>query len=90
MPVSMHAGAPPTSPPLDVTAGDIDEGPSRRELRRQIARLEHRFAYAAGPYAVRAPRPVQPTDGPRTLTAPELEAVRDALLAALGALTASS
>jgi hypothetical protein len=58
---------PRAAPDLDVV---VDEAAARRELRRQIARLEARGARGRGGGA-----------GPRLLSFDELESVRNALIA---------
>lgn len=71
---------PPSSPPRP-----IDEGPSRRELRRQIARFERILAELS----VLRGEPCSPINlsrGPALLATRELESIRDELLAAAEAL----
>ncbi len=85
------AAPPPQEPsaPVPPSLPDVDEGLSdslhaRRELRRQIARLEARLASYADPAPKDAvlpnPAPRQAGTMPRVATLAELEQVRDHLL----------
>jgi hypothetical protein len=69
-------------PPEDPVLSALAEGPMRRELRRQIARLERevtRLKAIVGPWEMdRVTRP----RGPALLGADSLERIRDELLTA--------
>jgi len=72
-------GRPPLPPILDLPG--VDEGPMRRDLKRQIQQLEHEIAefhVANCPYEAFEASPVR---GPAVLTNAQLEEVRDELLA---------
>lgn len=73
------SGRPPLPPILDLPG--VDEGPMRRDLKRQIQQLEHeiaQFHVATCPYEAFEASPVR---GPAVLTNVQLEEVRDELLA---------
>jgi hypothetical protein len=76
---------PPTDPD---PFGPLDEGPMRRELRRQIARLEREFARVKGVLAPWELERTTPRRGPALLDAGALEQIRDELLDALRMLRA--
>lgn len=82
-------GAGPPAPPIDAGTA-VDEGPARRELRRQIALLEHdrqQIVLATCPWT--APAAATGRSGPRLLSAADLVVVRDELLAAIEELRAT-
>jgi GntR family transcriptional regulator len=76
---------------LDDSWLEVDELAARRELRRQIGRLEAQLAsYTRDLEALaEAPRRITPPE-PRIATAAELERTRDALLRQLGAARAAA
>lgn len=70
---------PPLPPILDLPG--VDEGPMRRDLKRQIQQLEHEIAafhVENCPYEAFQASPVR---GPAVLSNAQLEQVRDELLA---------
>ena len=70
---------------LDESWLDVDEGAARRELRRQIGRIEAELAsYTRDIEASSAPLPITPP-APRIAGVDELAQTRDALLAQLAA-----
>jgi DNA-binding transcriptional regulator YhcF (GntR family) len=70
---------------LDDSWLEVDELSARRELRRQIGRLEAQLAsYVRDLEALDEPRRLRPAE-PRVATAQELERIRDALLRQLAA-----
>lgn len=80
------AGGVGPPPPLDPTLFDVDEGPMRGDLRRQIEELERaltRLKAAAFPWEGSQ---ASPQRGPGMLGAEHLEQIRDELLTALTAL----
>ena len=105
LPEALDAGLPPLDEPeapeldLDALADELelsdawletDEVGARRELRRQIGRLEAALAgYRRDLEAPDAMAPVRPSE-PRVANVGELERTRDALLAQLGAARASA
>lgn len=73
-------------PPIDPALFDVDEGPMRGDLRRQIQELERaltRLKAAAFPWEASK---TSPSRGPGVLMAADLERIRDELVAALTAL----
>lgn len=78
-------GAPPLKPP-EAPSFDVDEGPMRSELRRQIAHLERELTTLAASSFPWEPREVSPRRGPAVQGGASLEEIRDELLAALEAL----
>jgi hypothetical protein len=81
---STHGSGTPPPPVFD--AAPVAEGPMRRELRRQIARLERELArlkLVIAPWEIDR---VTPSRGPALLDAAALESVRDELLTALATL----
>jgi hypothetical protein len=76
-------------PPPRTRTGVAGERAARRDLRRQIARLERRLSAALGD-APRAPAsPASTSAGPRLLTLAELERDRDELLVRIGGAAAA-
>ena len=80
--------ATPTPTPLPA-AGLADERAARRDLRRQMARLERRLSEALGDGPSRPASPHRAPAGPRLLTLAELERDRDELLARIAAASAA-
>jgi hypothetical protein len=81
---STHGSGTPPPPVFDERP--VAEGPMRRELRRQIGRLERELArlkLVIAPWEIDR---VTPPRGPALLDAAALEAVRDELLTALATL----
>jgi DNA-binding transcriptional regulator YhcF (GntR family) len=74
---------------LDDSWLDADERGARRELRRQIGRLEAQLAGYQRDLELLAPEPVPASGSPRIATAAELERTRDALLRRLAAARAA-
>ena len=68
---------------LDDTWLEADEGAARRELRRQIGRLEAELASYSRDLAPATEQPLRPRE-PRVAGVAELATTRDSLLAQLG------
>ncbi len=74
---------------LDDTWLEADEGAARRELRRQIGRLEAELASYSRDLAPATEQPLRPRE-PRVAGVAELATTRDTLLAQLGAARAAA
>lgn len=75
-------GSPP--PPVDLDSLlDVDEGPMRGDLRRQIAFLERELTVLGSLVAPWEPRRTSPMRGPAILSTADLERVRDELVRAV-------
>jgi hypothetical protein len=73
-------------PPPDIDLVDVDEGPMRRELLRQIEQLElelTRLTAATSPWD---PVVAHPARGPAVLPTADLELIRDELLRAIATI----
>lgn len=78
----VQGGAPP-APPEDLPSFNVDEGPMRSELRRQIAALETELASVIARSCPWEPRTVNASRGPAVQCGANLEQIRDELLASL-------
>lgn len=78
----VQGGAPP-APPEDLPSFDVDEGPMRSELRRQIAALETELTTVVARSCPWEPRTVNASRGPAVQSGANLEQIRDELLASL-------
>ncbi len=74
------------APPPDIDLVDVDEGPMRRELLRQIAQLERELTRLTANTSPWDPVKAHPLRGPAVLTTADLELIRDELLRAITTL----
>lgn len=73
-------------PPPDVELVDVDEGPMRRELLRQIEQLERELTRLTAATSPWDPVVAHPERGPAVLPTADLELIRDELLRAIATI----
>jgi hypothetical protein len=73
-------------PPPDIELIDVDEGPMRRELLRQIEQLERELTRLTASTSPWDPVVANPSRGPAVLPTADLELIRDELLRAIATI----